>query len=52
MTNVAIKMLFKFVAINPTTLEITLTINAITANPAKIMMMSVSKEKKIKIAFT
>lgn len=48
----AIKILFRFAAINPTTLEITLTINAITANPAKIMMMSVSREKKMKIAFT
>ena len=48
----AIKILFRFVAINPTTLEITLTINAITANPAKIMMTSVSREKKMKIAFT
>lgn len=48
----AIKILLRLVAINPTTLEIILTINAITAKPAKIMMTSVSSEKKMKIAFT
>ena len=52
MMNAEIKMLFKFVAIKPTTLEIALITNAITMNPARKIRISVSTDQIANNAFT